>query len=43
MSENRGKQEKRSFVIYTDSLDVLDNMSDEELAEEVADALAELE
>ena len=30
MSENRGKQEKRSFVIYTDSLDVLDNMSDEE-------------
>ena len=31
MSENnRGKQEKRSFVIYTDSLDVLDNLSDVE-------------
>ena len=27
---NRGKQEKRSFVIYTDSLDILDNMNDKE-------------
>lgn len=27
---NRGKQKKQSFVIYTDSLDILDNMSDTE-------------